>query len=101
MMPRLTPTSRSQGAFNRLVYLPPAAARGPANAHCMNPSLDFEGIERAYFLGATVEVNSLLTKECLEELRRLAVEGTLFYEPKKTYMGACVRASEREEGAAV
>ena len=38
---------------------------------------------------ATV-IDNLLTPDCLSELRRLALEGTIFYDGKKSYVGAYI-----------
>ena len=81
---------KMQGAFNRLTYLPTATVLTPSNPHCLNPTLDWVSIEDAYLRGDTLVIDQLLTPHCFSELRRLALEGTLFYEAKSTYVGAYI-----------
>ena len=77
-----------KGVFNRMVYMPKARPRTVEEPFCLNPGLDYERIESRYLAGDVLQVDDLMTPACLKELRRLALEGTFFYDHKKSYVGA-------------
>ena len=83
-------TDLMQGTFNTLIHMPTPLPLPSTNPFCLNPNLNFEEIQNAYLAGKVLVIDSLLTPHCLSELRRLALEGTIFYDAKKSYMGAYV-----------
>ena len=78
------------GTFGNLVYLPTPVPRSPENPFCINPNLNFGEIEESYLAGSVLVVDDLLTEVCLNELRKLALESTIFYDAKKSYVGAFI-----------
>jgi len=76
------------GLHNKLVY---SAVEAPAVfgfAHALNPDLDFEGIQDAYFRGDVLQIDNLLTETALREIRKVALESTTFYDSKVGYLGS-------------
>jgi len=83
-------TDAMHGTFGSLIHMPTPRAVPPKDSFCLNPNLDFEEIQESYIAGRVVVIDNLLTDRCHAELRRLALEGTIFYEGKKSYLGAYV-----------
>jgi hypothetical protein len=76
------------GTFNRLIHVPTLIPRSHVNPYCINPYLDFKEIEDSYLRGDVLRIDGLLTDVCLRELRKIALESTIFFDFKKSYFGA-------------
>jgi len=76
------------GTHNRLIHMPAQLERSVMHPYALNPTLDFNKLEEGFLRGSVITIDNLLTPMALHQLYSFAMEATIFFDAKKSYVGA-------------